>query len=386
VAKGVDALTAFSLEAFQRTVHTSYNTDAHTISLEPAMSAEVIPHHGELVPHWEHYMKKVVERARATTFVIHTFQLRQSSLDVIVPSVMQLERLAELGLCKCSIDRDGLLFLSKFLAKNISLKRLLLNDNRIDDIEVAHALSLALKHHPRMEELCVSRCGVGSDGRILPVLLDGCARLEVLRLNENGIETGARIGAFLAGNPSLDTLRLDGNSLSDADASGFALALKTNTNLQYLYLKGNDFTDAGVDEITAGVLDATSLNSIATSNHECEVSFGSSVGTSNINEKPCSTKRKVQSKILIALYGVCSGRVVWRGHMSPVQYFRDVPLELISHGLELIQQKSVTASYSCDESRAQLSRMFCFIRSWNVPWMFEGASRRNASAQSKTLH
>jgi len=393
-SQGLNENIAYGLERFQYQLLDRKTIYAHVIYLEPATpNVEFIPHHDMLLHHWKRYMTSLVERGRAKAFFIERIQLHQSVLDVVVPPLMEkVGELGELGLCKCSIDHNGLLLLSKYLSKNRTLKRLLLNENVIEDVDVARALSLAVKDHPTMEELCVSHCELGTNVDVLPEILGGCNRLKTLRLNENKISSQnvAHIGALLASpDTSLATLRLDKNLLSDVDAVHFTAALKSNTNLKYLYLTGNNITDVGKEKITTAVLDTTSLNSIADSNHNCEIVY-STLGTpglaSHINEKYWSTKRKVQSKILLALYGMNNET------LSSIQYFRDLPLELIPHGLELIQkhldcleQHDTISVHMKNKPNILLGRMYCLLRVWNLPWLFVNAVRRNVQKRQKVF-
>lgn len=366
LSQGFDTHTAYSMEAFQCQLVDRKFTYGHVICFEPATPNISIPHHDVLVQHWTKYMQNLLERGRAKSLFIERFELQYSSLNMIVPSVLKMH-LSELGICNCRINANGLLLVAKALSQNHTLKRLLLNENQIDDIHVARTLSVAVKNHPTLQELCISHCGVGTNADVLPTILYGCSNLKTLRLNENNISSNniAYIRYFIASNPSLTCLRLDKNLLSDTDATQLAAALTTNTNLQYLYLKGNDFTDEGKEELMKVVFDTTSLNAIATSNHNCEVVFNSKVLTSHINENPTwSRKRKIQSKILLALYGMTN-------ETSVIQYFNDVPFELIPHALELIQKELDDGFFSIhNEPRQLLSRTFHFLRVWNVPWLF----------------
>jgi len=374
ISQGIAEPIAYSMERFQFQLVDRKYTFAHVIYFGPATTdIDFIPHHDLLVSHWRRYIKNLTERGRAKAFFIERFQLRQSVLDIIVPTLMQqLGQLGELGLCDCSIGRNGLLLISKYLSKNRSLKRLLLNENQIEDVDIAKALSSAVKYHPSMEEVCLSHCGLGNNLDILPEILGGCNHLKTLRLNGNNIgsESIAQIKAFLAGNQTLTCLRLDNNLLSDADALHISAALKMNTNLHYLYLKGNAFSYHGKKKMMDTILDAASLNSIVESNHNCEIVFSFPVAASHINEKFWSPERKAQSKIILALYGV--GDIA-----QAAQYFRDVPLELIPYGLELIQkeldclEQHDAISFGMKNAPSHiLSRLFCFLRVWNLPWLF----------------
>ena len=378
ISQGIDEPTAYGIEHFQCQLVDRKFIYAHVIYIEPiTRNVERIPHHEMLVSHWKRYMKNLVEHGRAKAFFIDKFQLHQSVLDVIVPSLHFMGQLAELGFCNCSLDRNGLLLVSKFLSQNHTLKRLLLNDNHIEDDKVAETLSLAVTKHPNLEELCISHCGVGNNVTVLPKILMGCNNLKILRLNGNNIGSDGitHIGHFLSSNPYLTSLRLDENLLSDNDAGHIAAALKSNSNLHYLHLNGNEFTSKGKNELITAVLDTTSLNSIVDSNHNCEIAFRSPIVTSHMNEKYWSTKRKIQSKVLLALYGIMDNT----NNTTPaiIRYFNHVPLELIPHGLVLIQQEldCLVPHYVVDFSmknqpRQLLGRMFDFVRVWNLPWLF----------------
>lgn len=377
VSQGIPEPTAYGMERFQLQLVERKFIYGHVIYIEPPTSnVEAIPHHDLLLPHWRRYLKNLAERGRAKSFFVDRFELHTSVLDVVVPSLMPMH-LNELGLCRCRIDREGLLLILKYMSQNSTLKRLLLNENRFEDLDVAEAYALAIKNHPSMEELCISHCMLGVNDHLLREILGGCNRLKVLRLNGNDIGTECikHIGTFLAGNPNLTTLRLDNNILSDDDAAEITAALQTNTNLKYLYLKGNDFSEAGKKEMTTAVFDTASLNSIAASNHNCEIVYDTPVVTSTLNEKYWSTNRKVRSKIILALYGIGNETDV-------VQYFRDFPLELIPNVLQLIQReidllKQHDASMSAkNEPPHLLGRMFDFIRVWNLPWLFENGGHQ----------
>ena len=53
----------------------------------------------------------------------------------------------------------------------IPSKKLLLGGNQIEDVEVASALSFAVKTHLANEDLCISHCGLCKNSDILPEIL-----------------------------------------------------------------------------------------------------------------------------------------------------------------------------------------------------------------------
>ena len=376
MSQGIDTHTSVALETFQCQLCDRKFLNSSVIYIEPQVPNVIITHQDILKLHWIKYIQRLIEVGRVTAFFVERFQLNLPIIDVIVPSLLQMPYIKELGLCNCNVDTNGLLLLAKNLKQNNTLKRLLLNENQIVDVDVANELSHAIEHHPTLQELCISHCGIGTNEHILPSILNGCSNLKILRLNENNISSKniTHIGEFLSCNPMLSCLRLDRNLLVDDDAKHLAEALSTNSNLQYLYIKGNDFTDTGKEQLMRTVMDTTSLNSIAESNHECEIVFNESVATSYINDKYWSRKRKVQYKTLLTLYGMSKETPV-------IHYFNEIPLELIPHVLELIQtelaclEKHDAPSFIVEnEPRQLLTRMFCFLR--ELPCLYAGETQQ----------
>jgi len=374
MSQGIDTHTSVALETFQCQLCDRKFQNSSVIYIEPQVPNVIIPHQNILKLHWIKYIQRLIEVGRVTAFFVERFQLQLSIIDVIVPSLLQMPYISELGLCNC-IDRDGFLLLAKNLKQNHTLKRLLLNENQIVDVDVANELSHGVKCHPTLQELCISHCGIGTNEHILPLILNGCSNLKILRLNENNISSKniTHIGEFLSSS-RLTCLRLDRNLLVDDDAKHLSEALSTNSNLQYLYIKGNDFTDTGKEQLMRAVMDTTSLNSIAESNHECEIVFNESVSTSYINDKYWPRKKKVQYKILLTLYGMNNETPV-------IQYFNEIPLELIPHVLELIQteltclDKHDAPSFSVEnEPRQLLTRLYCLLR--ELPCLYAGETHQ----------
>jgi len=376
MSQGIDTHTSVALETFQCQLVSRKFLNSSVIYIEPQVPNVIIPHQDILKLHWVKYMQRLIEVGRVTAFFVERFHLRLSIIDVIVPSLLQMPYIKELGLCNCNVDTNGLLLLAKTLNKNYTLKRLLLNENQIVEADVANELSHAVEHHSTLQELCISHCGIGTNEHILPLILKGCSNLKVLRLNENNISSKniTHIGEFLSGNPLLSCIRLDRNLLVDDDAKHLSEALSTNNNLQYLYIKGNEFTDIGKEQLMRAVLDTATLNSIAESNHETEIVFNESVLSSYINDKYWPRKKKVQYKILLTLYGINNETPV-------IQYFNEISLELIPHVLELIQteldclEKHDAPSFIVEnEPRQLLTRMFCLLR--ELPCLYAGETQQ----------
>eukprot|EP00571_Detonula_confervacea_P011998 CAMPEP_0172306308 /NCGR_PEP_ID=MMETSP1058-20130122/7406_1 /TAXON_ID=83371 /ORGANISM="Detonula confervacea, Strain CCMP 353" /LENGTH=206 /DNA_ID=CAMNT_0013018149 /DNA_START=122 /DNA_END=742 /DNA_ORIENTATION=+ len=191
----------------------------------------------------------------------------------------------------------------------------------------------------------------------------GKSMLTHIDFSRNAISTGEStfISDFLESNPILEFLRLWRNRFVDEDANLFAKALKRNTNLKFLDLDENDLTDAGWDMLHKAEFDPTSLNSASDSNHTCHVSCHS-----KFNEGPDDSYHSVavrQKKI----YSLLSLR---NRKWSNVQYFDDIPVELLPDMLSSIQQYS---EYHCgenapeqdDEDTNAFSIVFEVMRRWD---------------------
>ena len=98
-------------------------------------------------------------------------------------------------------------------------------------------------------------------------------RLETLNLSVNALETygGTEIADYIAANTPLFELNLSGNKLNDEDVALIAQALWKNSNLRYLYLYSNEFTQAGFEPLEIAVVGGSTFNSVYSCNHTCKI-------------------------------------------------------------------------------------------------------------------
>ena len=169
-------------------------------------------------------------------------------------------------------------------------------------------------------------------------------RLRVVNLSANNISTGGDtfISDFLADNPMLKYLFLDGNQLDDNDAIAITGALKHNDNLRALQLRNNNLSRVGWAALRKAEFDDTSLNSASDSNHSCTIKYPSGDdeiqgldtsemnGNSDYHFDSLYVRRK-------KVYTILSRR---NRNCSNVGHFDDVPLELLPDMLSTIQQYS----------------------------------------------
>ena len=124
-----------------------------------------------------------------------------------------------------------------------------------------------IRSHNCIAGLTISHCNLGSSPEILSVIL--LSDVEYINLNNNNIDSlgAVKIAEYLDDDPLLNRLSLDHNRLNDDDAILFSQALKRNTNLRHMDLKGNSFTSIGVKALLTCVFDNSTLNAISESNH-----------------------------------------------------------------------------------------------------------------------
>ena len=71
--------------------------------------------------------------------------------------------------------------------------------------------------------------------------------------------------------------------VNDEDAALIAQALWENSNLGYLFLGGNEFTQAGFEPLESAVVGGSTFNSKYSCNHTCKISLSDSGNTHKLN-------------------------------------------------------------------------------------------------------
>jgi hypothetical protein len=161
-----------------------------------------------------------------------------------------------------------------------------------------------------------------------------------------------KISEYLAGNPPVKYLDLEGNDLNDNDDFLLSQALKKNTNLSALDLCQNNFTSVGVKTLIASLFDGTSLNAISDSNHTCKLYFFDYDNPIQELLSLLNNELDRTGKILIALHD----------KESFLEYLADVPVEFMLDVLAFIQRER-------DQSLS-ISMMYVAMRWWNMPLLY----------------
>ena len=173
-------------------------------------------------------------------------------------------------------DNDGMSAdsIMNIIESNKHLRKLTIGNNRI---QLGHMEKIcSAVRHGSIVELDLKNCfenGLG-DAMIASLLTNGgLAKLQRLGLGSNGITSNGitLLANFLATNPPLHELYLGNNGLSGDCVVLLANALRSNTTLRILDLCSNIISDVGREGLRLLVHGDGNLNSIADSNHSCDV-------------------------------------------------------------------------------------------------------------------
>ena len=264
----------------------------------------------------------------------------------------------------------GIVWLSKLVEVSSQLQTLVINHNRIDNMESALCLSGSLKLHTCIKMLELSHCDLGNTPEMLSVILQ--SDVEIIYLDNNNIDSlgAVTIAEYLESDPPIVRLVLACNRLNDNDAILISQALKRNTNMRHLLLEGNNFTSIGVKALLTCVFDSSSLNAISESNHTL---VGMNI-FSKINNKKLQRciDRLLEldqfQKIVLAL----------QDKDSLLKYLTNVPVELIPEVLAFPHGR-VDDQYQYK----YLNIVYSTMRWWNMPMLYSYLNCVKSDAKRK---
>jgi len=325
--------------------------------------------------------------------VIFLITDKDGILDIL-SDALKTAPLYRLAFMNVGLEKDGIMFLKRVINTNPYLRNFSFRKNTIADGSEALSLIEAVSKHGGIRIVSLDECGIDSamlstNPHIVPTLF----RLEAVGLGGNnlGSKGAYLISKCLADNSFINFLDLDDNLFNDHDAMLFAMAMKSNTNLVDLSLRGNNFTNIGISTLYKSIFEYDSLNGISESNHTCELKLfddGEAI-TGEIDkevllinarqfepdELPLRSRQlflanvdndsgmavkmlqmdgRKKMKILHALTGGTTNN----DHLD-MKYLNDMPMELFPEVLALLQD---AGKYSDTEKRS-LNRLFQMIRS-----------------------
>jgi hypothetical protein len=268
--------------------------------------------------------------------------------------------------CKVVIFRnanicgEGIVCLSKLVDVSSELQCFCLRHNPIDNMDSARYLSRSLKSHTRINNIHLDHCDLGSNPKMLSVILQSEIKIIYLGSNNIGSLGAVKIAEYLETDPPIYRIGLNCNRLNDDDAILISQALKRNRNLSHLHLERNNITSIGVKALLTCVFDGSSLNSISESNHilvRMNLFFS---GRKSDNLDGCIdgmlTLDRTQ-KIVIAL----------QDKDSLLKYLANVPVELIPEVLAFFLQHVDDLFVGQHE---HLTIVYSTMRWWNMPMLY----------------
>jgi Ran GTPase-activating protein (RanGAP) involved in mRNA processing and transport len=238
-------------------------------------------------------------------------------------------------------------------------------------MDSARYLSRSLKSHTRINNIHLTHCDLGSNPKMLSVILQ--SEVKIIDLSSNNIDSlgAVKIAEYLESDPPINRIGLDRNRLNDDDAMLISQALKWNTNLSHLDLERNNITSIGVKTLLTRVFDSSSLTSISESNHTLErlVLF---TRQKNGSLADCIDKLLELDridKIILAL----------QHKESLLKYLANVPVELIPEVLAFSQQEGYLIQH------INLSIVYSTMRWWNMPMLYSYRSCVKSDAKRKRV-
>lgn len=357
-------------------------TDGNTVQISDS-------HHdharGNYMPHWQEFAHALEEykyylqfsslpRVTKSTFEISSVHLPHDVIGLLSKALRDTYFDSFILEYNSMMGSVGFDFAIRYVHSNTILKDFTFNENPINSREDLSQLCDVIKMHPTLESISMIAGSSGDDitgNEMLCCIIDaGGNKLKQINLSDNSINTGRSsfLHDFLVTNPVLQKLILRENHIDDVDAKFLALALRNNTNLEYLDLTDNPLTAEGVKQLMGVEFDETSLNAAAASNHTCRIinphcpDFNGCRLT-NPDDQPFEKKALRAKKIYILLS---------RGNMisSNVQKMGDADVELLPMILSSIQKYSTyhigdhAPNQHYDDVNA-LSLVYEFMRHWD---------------------
>ena len=265
----------------------------------------------------------------------------------------------------------SLRYLSELIEGNSSLEHLTIVNSTVYDYseQGIEQLFNTVKAHPNLHYLSMSSCTIGDKFNVLSSILHSGITQIVLNKNNIGSKGAGVIAQYIETNPTLECLELDKNKLNDADAIQLSRALRKNSNLKALCVRGNDFTVSGVKSLFTAIFDSSSMNAIYASNHSCDLSLFSAedplsthIGSLNAGSEDSNRTRKANMALL-------------HSTDSLLCYIADTKLELMPFVISLVQRRA--------DRMKRIDMVYCIMRYWEMPSLYSCQCRGPSSQKRK---
>jgi Ran GTPase-activating protein (RanGAP) involved in mRNA processing and transport len=351
-----------------------------------------------------------IRKHKGLSFVDLSYCGMGKCVDILSPILNGCKRLNGLDLSGNEFGSKSLALIAKFLSGHRNITLLNMGKNVFDD-ESLEALNKAVQKNKTLEQLCLASANNASTNMTLSTEVQRSLafndKLMHIDLSGNALQANAvkLIAKHLKGNPSLSILTLVGCSLPNKSAEGLCNALKRNTNLAHLVLSSNCFNHrsvpffvnalrnnstlltldissnnikmGGKTELIRGALcDPTSFQTIAESNHTCQVWLNCGNNGNRLTQENefrninalDNEGQKIRYKVIAALFTLETITFNPRD-------FQNIPLELMPRLLELVQQELGCGKYGREVWKAPirakgsnpcLTRVYEVVHGWTM--------------------
>ena len=231
-------------------------------------------HDDALLPHFKELANAIQLSTHIGEINIQNIELCPSVLGILFPAMEG--KVLDMFMSRIRFPAENVTECYEIIAasirRNHALKSMAWIKNQMRSVEHSNQLMESVLNNRAIKSVVMKNCFNESE-------VDGCRALTSLMtcgrpfvaidFDGNGLSGIGDVAAALATNLQLEELSICDNELNDRDAELIAEALKQNTNLRCLYLRGNNITPAGFEGIGTAIYDSSSLNAVASSNHTC---------------------------------------------------------------------------------------------------------------------
>ena len=272
-------------------------------------------------------------------------ELPMNVLHVLAPA-LKVAPVKLLHLKNNRLHRVGIRFLTQTIKTNQVIERIALKETQLDVVSVV-SLVESFQHHNQLKSLSLDKCSIGRSSSLMSVLVHSLPSSNIRHLclahNHIGSLESEIIATYLASDPPIESIDLDGNSLCDADVALISNALKSNRTLRGLRLSGNSLGNGGKLALCCLIYNVSSLDAIHCSNHTCIV-------TSDFDLPDCNRYFSRKANRVSKLLGVLFTDFAFI-------FLADVPLTIVPFVLDFVQYP---------DFNMPLTRIFHLVRDWNM--------------------
>jgi len=236
-----------------------------------------------LLPHWTSFVNAIGSNNPDNQF----WKLNQVTLPDEMIKVLQtllvsrnIHRLEIMKGNTGSTANQNRIFslICNVIGKNTTIRCLVINGTS----KFGPALYKAIRMHIALEEVHLQNMKLSASEVIFRSMMNSSVNMKYISLRHSTIgPKGAEIlSEFLKSSQDLEYLYLGNTKITDGDITSIAVALKHNTTLRVLNLRGtkingvqnsNTITSAGLQALSRVLFNTSSLYWVANSNHTCRV-------------------------------------------------------------------------------------------------------------------